>query len=243
MTYIRHTRAVSRLVGVDGPPPVGPGKVLHSHRLVRRAAAGGLVLVPVGLRDKDGEGDVEDANVAPLHVLDETLAARPRLEPRRIQPARKGNVVKGDVGHVDILGVVGPQRPDAQAVGLVAHGAPLHQDVVRSVCDGDGVVAVVDDAVRHCHVGGGDAEAVRVEGEAAALGHGVDDGVRDGDVGALDRHVPPDGLPRLEVLDGAVGHLEAHQVRPVGEACRARRVGIPPLLPVRANPSSGDLEG
>ena len=140
-------------------------------------------------------------------ILDSNIRAHltpyPALEAGSINTVHHGDVVKMDVLDVGGLSLVGAQRADAHAVGLVADGAALEEDVLGPRSDGDGVVAVVDDAVADGYVGAADVEAVRVKGEGGRVRGGFDDGVLDGDVAALDGKVPGDGLQGLEVLDVA----------------------------------------
>jgi len=138
-----------------------------------------------------------------------------------------------DIGR---LSLVGTQRADAHAVGLVADGAALEEDVLRPRSDGDGVVAVVDDAVADGDVRAADVEAVGVEGEGGGVGRGFDDRVLDGDVAALDGEVPGDGLEGLEVPDVACFTLAG--VLGVRSSCT--RLRYSPVLPFWFSPSAAD---
>lgn len=125
---------------------------------------------------------------------------------------------------------------------LVADGVAGEDDVVRGGADGDGVVAVVHDAVGDADVGPLDVEAVGVEGKPAG-GFGVDDGVGHGDVVAVELDVPRDGLARAEVLELRCARRVAHQVWPVGKTAAVGRVCVPPGLAVRVDPAVVDVVG
>lgn len=142
------------------------------------------------------------------------------------------------IGDGGVLGLVLAQRADGHAVGLIADDIVVEANPTAARADGAGVVAVVDDRLGDLHIGGGDVEAVGIEGEAARHAVGVDDGVGDVDVGTLELHSPGDGLAGFEMLHRAARDVEEQQVRPAVLARGRVDVGVPPELTVAIDPAS-----
>lgn len=157
---VAHAARVPRLEAVDRPREVGPRELIHVDRLrdVGPCPA-------VYLRDEDGIRHVVRADVAPGDVLRKTLAARPALEPRSVQARCYGDIVEQDVAHVGKAVWIRAQGADAHAVREVADRVVAKDEVVRIGPYGNGVVAIVYDAVLDQNVGRANAKAVCVERE------------------------------------------------------------------------------
>lgn len=146
-TYIRHAGPVAGIERVDCSREILPGEVLHvDGGIVGSLRAVVVVLVKVGLCDENWKSDVIEADVAPGHILHQTLqirvsqerenkgirkprgshlATHPRLEARGVDGADNSDVVEPDIGYVDKRRLVLAKGPDAHAVALVADGATL----------------------------------------------------------------------------------------------------------------------
>jgi hypothetical protein len=93
------------------------------------------------------------------------LTTNPALESCSINTVHNSDIIKVDVLDVGGLRLVGAQGADAHAVGLVANGTALEENVVRAGTDSNSVVSVVNDAVPYGDVRATDIEAIRVEWE------------------------------------------------------------------------------
>lgn len=60
------------------------------------------------------------------------LSSDPALETCRVYTVYHGDIVEVDVGHIGRLGLVGTERANAHAVGLVADGAALEEHVASA---------------------------------------------------------------------------------------------------------------
>lgn len=102
-----------------------------------------------------------------------------------------------------------------------------------TVVDGYCVIAVVGHEVCDTDVRGTNIKSICVEWEALPfVRHGINNGIRDVDVAALNLNVPGDGLARLEPFDASAIHIKHHQVWTSGDTGSIRGVGIPPLLSI-----------
>ena len=252
MTYIGGATAISRHERVDSPSEVRPRQILHVHRRIIRPSTNGAArpdsrlrlrtaLIDVRLGDKDRERNIIQPDVGPGNVLREALPTLPGLETRAVHAVHDRDIVEGDVGDVGKLSLILAKATDAHTVSLISDGTALEENIVRTVADRDGVVSVVDDAVGDPNMLAGYIEAIGVEGKAAGRAVGIDDRIGNVNIGAGESDVPRYGFAGLEVLHTASLRVERHEMRSAVKSSARVRVGIPPCLPVRVDPSCRDI--
>lgn len=217
-TYIADTGSIAGIERVDGSREIGPGEVFHVDGGVVWPANSGAILelrlrralVEVRLCHEDGERHVVHADVGPGDILGQSFPTDPRLESCGIYRVDDRDVVEVDVRDIRPLGLVLPQRANAHAVALVADCTTAEQDVTGTSLHGDRIVTVENDAVENRNVSAANVKAVCVEREALSGRNCVNHRVRNGDVVATNLNSPSYRFPRLEILQRAIGCVEAH---------------------------------
>jgi hypothetical protein len=143
------------------------------------------------------------------------LTSNPRFESGSVHTAGDRNIIEEDIADISKLGLIRAQRSDTHSMSLISDGGLPEENIVSSILDGNGVIAIVNDAVSDYHVGTTDIKAVGIKGEATSGRIGVDDGIRDADVFPLHREAPCDGFQDLEVFHYAYQYQRMMSKRPV----------------------------
>ena len=111
-----------------------------------------LPLIIIRLRDEDWEAHIVQFDIAPRDVLCETLPTNPRLEPRSVYRVDDRDIIEPNIAQIREQPLILAKRANGQSVRIVAHGAAVDLDVVRTRLDSECIIAVVDHEVGDVHV-------------------------------------------------------------------------------------------